>query len=340
MNKHQRWSRILLLAACLCGLGSAAVLAQAPTAPPAAATQGATPTQYTVRPGGTVSIPVEAPSKPTIKTQGALGSVRMTETAPWIATYTAQANVQLSATDTFVWSDGGDHTVNVMITGEAYQAAAKVLFLLFIVAVLIESGLHVIFNWRPFIRRFSGATKTVVSVVVSFIVVTTLGLDVVSQLGTLFSPTGESYAPGILGKLITALIVSGGSSAVNNVMQSLGIRTIKTAEDIAPTPPRSEGWVSVRLVRRQAIGGVDVLIGDPNALPVAGTISGSAIGAFWRDFRQDPGSFPPSGGYKVAAGSICLVKLVGRDSAGQTVTAQWGPNVIAAGAIIDLRMTL
>lgn len=205
--------------------------------------------------------------------------------------------------------------------------------------MLVESGLHVIFDWQPFRQNFTSGTKTIISIIVSYVFVTALGLDVVSRLVAIFS-SGPTVSTGFFGRFITALIIAGGSSGVNNLMRSLGVRAVATPEQMAPKPPANEGWISVTLVRDKAVGPVDVLIGDPSATPVVGSINRPAISEFWRYFRRDPGRYPPSGGYSVKAGENCKVMLQGGDQNGSRISATWGPSLIGARAIVDLELKL
>lgn len=149
----------------------------------------------------------------------------------------------------------------------------------------------------------------------------------------------------MLGRAVTALVLAGGSAAVNRVFVTLGLRAEQRAAEVAPKPPRTEGWASVTLGRKAAKGPVDVLIGDraQGSPPVAGTIVG---GRDWPRvvllFLRDRNRFPMSGGFTVPAGSQCEDRLVGRDAGGAPLgsPATWGPYEIAPGAIVDLRLDL
>ena len=219
-----------------------------------------------------------------------------------------------------------------------YSQSGKAVFVLFVVALLLESGLALIFNWRPFYLFFTGGAKTVISLAFAYVFVTFFNLDIVTTLVNVYS--SSSHESGLAGRFLTALIVAGGSSGVNTLLLALGFRSVKTAEQVAPKPPKTEGWVSVRLIRQDAVGNVDVFIGDPDRLPIAGTIAGSGISDFRRNFQRDPGSFPSAGGYSVPAHSKCRVEVRGHDNAGAALTDGWGPYTIAPGVIVDLKLTL
>ena len=244
----------------------------------------------------------------------------------------------------------GERTVITVVPGDGaiYQQAFKSLFVLFVLALLLESGLAVLFRWRPFLVYFDGrGVKTVVSVVFALLFVWSFDTDIVTDLVNVYSQRATPFRHGFEGYVVTALIVAGGSAAVNNVLVALGFRSVITHADLAPKPPRTEGWISVTLLRKQATGPVDVLVGaPPSALatrsPIAGTITGGTrLTKFVRLFVRDASRFPMSGGYAVAAGTLCQVQLNGIDANGNPVASRvWGPETIAPGAIIDLELTV
>jgi hypothetical protein len=221
-----------------------------------------------------------------------------------------------------------------------YVQSFKALFVLFIIAILLESGLAILFNWRPFLVLFDArGMRTVVSVLFAYFFVHQFDLDIVTRLINVYSET--NYPVSFAGKALTALILAGGSSGVNNILVAFGFRSVKTAEQVTPKPPKTEGWISVTLTRQDAIGPVAVLVGGPAKPPVAGTIAGtSKRSAFARFFLRDPMRFPTSGGYAVPAGTECAVQLVGVKDGGNVITSSWGPYPIAAGAVLDLNVKL
>lgn len=233
-----------------------------------------------------------------------------------------------------------------LVSTEIYNASFKVVFVLFVLAVLIESGLAVLFNWRPFQDFFDPrSVKTLVALVFSYLFVEAFDFDAITRLVNVYA--GTSYPVNLPGKIVTALVLAGGSSGVNNLMIALGFRKAAAPREETPRPPPTEAWIAVKLIRRQAKGPVTVRIGtDPDALSVAGTISGSAIlgGRLTGYFLRDRGRFPTSGGYRVAAGATYKVTLEGVTSANAPVPpgpgATWGPYPLAPGAVIDLELSL
>lgn len=227
---------------------------------------------------------------------------------------------------------------------EAYPEAFKALFLLFVIAIVLESALAILFNWRPFVETFnSRAVKPLVSMAFASALVYLFKIDLVTSLAKLISPNVPALDD--TGRILTAMVIAGGSAAVNNLMVGLGFRQQRTAETVAPKPPRDTGWISVAIVRTAKIKGpVTVAIGEENAtshqVPVVASLEGSTRPG-WRYFLRDRGRFPGSGGYAVAKGTNLTVKVSAAKADGSgKLDKTWGPNVIADGAIIDLTFTM
>jgi hypothetical protein len=240
-------------------------------------------------------------------------------------------------------------------------AVTRTLFLLFALAVVLESALAILFNWRPFVETFnSRAVKPVVSLAVSYFFISKFSLDLVTALVNAATSASTPVSPE--GLLLTSMVVAGGSAAVNNMLVSLGVRQARTPETVTPKPPKDKAWIAVRLNRKAAVGGVGVFIGagtvgkpgtpaDPATNtpavaavpavlpPVAGIIGGTSTPAL-RYILSDRGRFPGFGGHAVAPNTETLVVLQGRDQAGALLEVSWGPFKLADGAIVDLDLSL
>jgi hypothetical protein len=244
----------------------------------------------------------------------------------------------LLAAPVFAATQGAPPANTQQFSDIVYSESFKALFVLFVIATILESGLAVLFNWRPFIQLFDGrGIRSVVSVVFAYIFVSNYQLDIVTRLVNTYG--SEKFAFGFAGEMITALVIAGGSSGVNTLLVSLGFRSLKSADQITPKPPAHLAWIAVRLIRKEAKGIVTVLIGPTGAdLPVAGTIAGSSrTTGLLRFFLRDYGRFPTAGGFPVTPGATLYeVQLVGSDGK----RAKWGPLPVAAGAIVDMDLTL
>jgi hypothetical protein len=236
-----------------------------------------------------------------------------------------------------------------------YSKSLAALTMLFVVAVLLENAFAVIFNWRVFLAYFSlPGVKTIIMIVVSWLIVNTFGIDVMASLIAAYkSPaTGPAMDPatisGPASRFITALILAGGSAGVNRIMVALGFRSLRTQEDVVPRPPQNRAWVAVLLKRSQAIGDVFVQIqeigpaaGAANApAPIAGIIQDKRSQLSGLLFRQK-NRFPPNGGHTVSTGTIYSITVNGIDNQGHQVTANVNERyVFAPGAIVDIEVAL
>ena len=234
---------------------------------------------------------------------------------------------------------------NPELDRDVYAQVFRLLFTILAVAVVLESGLAIIFNWRPFIRRFDGrGVRTVIAVFVAWLVASGLQLDLIDRLYAALDPGNRTDSRlGPVGEAITALVLAGGSAGVNNILQSLGFRRVGRAEEIAPRPKPTEAWLAVQLHREQAVGPVRVELqqgGSGNWLLI-GTIKGTRPppAAFAWALR-DESRFPTTGGYAVPQIVAVEIRLSGKDSAGSAIEKSSGPLTLAGGAIIDLDIKL
>jgi hypothetical protein len=299
--------------------------------------------QRTIESGKSFTVPS---NNPLMDQSGSLrGKVTLSATEPRGLTYTAP-EVDNTLTETVKFKDGETlKTIDVtVVPSQVYSAAFKTLFVLFVVAILLESALAIIFNWRVFLALFGKGWKTVISVTLALVVTWNFDLDVLSDLIKVYGGGGSKGDP-TLGKIITALILAGGSSGVNNILIALGYRSRKTEEDVVQRPKGTDSWIAVRLKREKVRHGpVLVHIGPAgaNPMPVAGVITGEKDArkpGLADYFFQDKGRFPNSGGHTVAQG-LYEVWVSGHDDSGAMVTERSEPIAIGARAIVDIELKL
>ena len=227
---------------------------------------------------------------------------------------------------------------------KVYEDTFKALFLLFVLAVILESALAVIFNWRPFVETLNArAVRPLVAFLAAYVLVSKFALDLVTTIANSADPKEPHPVSGV-GKLVTALVLAGGSAGINNILIALGYRQRRTPETATPKPQPNQCWVAVRLTRKQANGPVQVFIGTRLAAggspPLVGIISGTSMRGL-RYFLSDPGRFPGYGGYGVPANSEVTVEVAGVDGNGAALQRKsWGPYVVAGGSIIDVDLEL
>ena len=243
--------------------------------------------------------------------------------------------------------------------GTGYEAAFKVLFATFVVAVVLELGLSVLFNWRYFLRWFDAAgVKTVVSVGVAYWFVRVLDLDVLAKLVN--AVWLSSFSSDGVSRFISALVLAGGSATVNTLMVSLGFRSVRTAESVQRKPLPTDAWLAVMVsgatARRAEIRLLNTAA--EAAAPAVGAAGGAAppvpyelvhrLNRLWPEwawrlpFVRNPGRFPGWGGYVLAPGTEYILSIQGLDTQGNEVgqPTRVGPFKPARGAIIDIQAVL
>jgi len=234
-----------------------------------------------------------------------------------------------------------------------YQSSGTALTILFVIAVMLESAFAVIFNWRVFLAYFSvRGVKTILMIVFSFAVVYTFGLDVLANLIAAYKspaggpPVNPADVTGFISKFITAMILAGGSAGVNRVMNALGIRNDRKAEDVNPKPPSRKAWIAVRIsgqatqakniqVRIREIPADQVQNPPPD--PIAGVIGlkrAQLSGLLFRDVNR----FPENGGYTVTSGAVYQITVVAQDANDAPLRALGQKYAFAEGAIVDFEI--
>ncbi|MGM4914933.1 hypothetical protein [Rhizobium sp. 768_B6_N1_8] len=210
------------------------------------------------------------------------------------------------------------------LSSEVYTASAKSLTMLFVIAVVLENGFAVIFNWRVFLAYFdTKGVKTILMVLISWIVVVWFKLDVFASLLAAFTipdsganlTTQAAAMSNWISKLITAFVLAGGSSGIHNLMYALGFRSSRDTE-VTPKPQLDEAWVSISVKRTNIQGPVqigvvkvDTVPSGETAIPLSGTIKFRRPNPLDLLMRARD-RFPANGGYIVEPNQIYLVTAV------------------------------
>jgi hypothetical protein len=230
----------------------------------------------------------------------------------------------------------------VGFSGEVYSQSAKALFLLFVLAVLLESALALLFNWRPFVENLvPRAVRPMIAFVGALIFVKLFELDITASLMT--SLNSVRFEPTLPGEILTAMVVGGGSAGVNNMLIALGFRSVRTPETTAPKPPPDKAWLAIRAKPGHAKGDLLVFLGPPGPgnLTLLGAIKGRSKSSFWSWFVSDRGRLPNYGGHTVQPDQDYVIEVRGIDEQGRPlVPVTFGPLKFARGAMIDLDVTL
>jgi hypothetical protein len=190
------------------------------------------------------------------------------------------------------------------ISETQYSQAFKVLVLLLVLSIALETGLATLFNWRWFIIIAEArGLKIPVSVAVASIFVYTYDLDAIAKILTAFGDA-QRYPDSLVGKFITALILAGGSGAVNTLFQSLGIRTPFRQQEIAKQR-KSQSRLKISVTRDK------VATNEPITVSIDGALIGSI------DAGKNQGGWPL--GWPIEPGER-KIEISGVDAAGKTVS--------------------
>lgn len=183
---------------------------------------------------------------------------------------------------------------------------------LLVVAIVLESALATIFNWRVYREFFNGrAVKTLVMIAFGYALVRLFDYDFVARMVGYAGATGSEPW---LSEILSALVLAGGSAAVFQLFTALGLRTpVNPAQ--RNEPPQDKAWVSVRIVRDKAIGEVKLFFdklpetNPPDTRPaLAGVVGQGGFGRrIFSLFFADPLRFPSYGGRTVEAEKLYLI---------------------------------
>lgn len=232
------------------------------------------------------------------------------------------------------------------------DVSAVAVIKLFVLALLLESGLAVLFHWKPYLTFFNGrGMNALIAVAVAWVLVKQLEVDTVSQLIRAYTGSGP-VNPGI-GQFITALVLAGGSSGVHRILTALEYRQSVAEIEASNSPAVNAAWIAVRVNRRNATGPIFVTVeptsgGQGSAPPTAvlqgvvALIERRSFGRRLRDcFVRDFNRFPQSGGYVVTPGQSYVISVIASDAVGKAIANPLDKTyVFADRAIVDFNVTL
>jgi hypothetical protein len=193
------------------------------------------------------------------------------------------------------------------VSDGALSTVFPVLVAALALAILLESAFELLFNWRLFQEFFVGkAWRTPIMFVISLIVVSKFKFDVLGPVFDAYKgqPANTSNG-GVLGFVLSAMIIAGGSVGVNRLMTKLGIRSPfpKVDEERAMLND-TEAYVSVTVVRQGRETPFAVNLSeepaDPNVPAILGVVN--AARPDWPRSLLFPNKrrVPRSGGFRVA----------------------------------------
>ena len=196
--------------------------------------------------------------------------------------------------------------------------AAYTLLLVLVLALLLETGLSTLFNWRIFLRYFEEkGLKVPIAVITAFLFVNQFDIDSIAEVLGAFA--GKTYNHGTLGKILTAFIIAGGSSAIFTLFEKLGIRNPLERRGVAKSM-RDECRLKVRLFRT----------GTPNDKSVSIVVDDIVIGAIDSQ-KNEFGGFL---GHIIEPGQRKLT-LKSRDKAGKEIEHEKVVSIEPGATVIE-----
>ncbi len=226
---------------------------------------------------------------------------------------------------------------------EIYEKSLAALTMLFVIAVLLESAFALVFSWRVFLTYCSlTGVKTIVMLVISWIVVYCFDVDILAGLINVYREKPMGSLP--VSKLITAMILAGGSAAVNKIFVAFGFRSIPVPPATVK-PPETKAWVAVNVAHSEPVGRVYVGLKDlgvaraEDPAPIAGNACAGAPNLYSLLFRN-PNRFPSNGGYEVIPGHLYEISVTYELSGTKSKTESLGTFVFANRAIVDFDVKL
>lgn len=223
----------------------------------------------------------------------------------------------ISVTSMSFWATSAyaaDFSIGAVVDAEK---AGYTLLLVLVLALLLETGLSTLFNWRIFLRFFEEkGLKVPIAVITAFLFVSQFDIDAIAEVLGAFA--GKTYQHGTLGKILTAFIIAGGSSAIFTLLEKLGIRNPLERREVAASM-RDECRLKVKLIRT----------GTPNDKPVSILLDGETIGAIDSQKSEFGGIL----GHVVKPG-LRKIKLISRDQKGKEIEHEKDVTIAGGATVI------
>jgi hypothetical protein len=243
------------------------------------------------------------------------------------------------------------------VSDRAMSEAFRILMTAFVLALLLESGFALLFNWRLFLEFFDGkAWRSPIMLLGALMIVRTFDLDLMASLFDAYSsrPADAPSTGGWFTSVLTAMILAGGSVGVNRILVGLGIRSQTRPETLEAQPEPHEAWIAIRVrgvgARRVQVN-VDEVTPPPGEEPptTVGMVRPRNIAQRLRELLFPSGSrVPPRGGRRVDPAKSYRITVVdpaaGRiyDALGNSVPTIASAPLFRFGAraIVDFEVTL
>ena len=110
-----------------------------------------------------------------------------------------------------------------------WEAIGEILALLFVISIVFETALTPIFNWRLFAKHFEGkGVKTPITIAAAVALLWGYDIDIFKHIIDAFAAEGAAPSTSTFpGRIMTGLLVAGGSGAIFNIFAKMGLRNPK-----------------------------------------------------------------------------------------------------------------
>ena len=236
------------------------------------------------------------------------------------------------------------------VSNDALAASFKVLMAAFVLAVLLESAFALLFNWRVYKIYLAGqAWRTVIMFGGAFVVVNAFHFDLVASLMDAYFVSSQKTKEVFGTSILTAMILAGGSSGINAIFISLGLRAPQQPEQKMPKNP-ADAWLSVRVNgTKQAQVNISAVTPTNTAdIPTTVGITGTRKPPLKEVLFGAKQRVPEFSGYRVNASSCYAITVT--DSATGTMydvsgkqiktLADAQPYRFAAGSLVDFTVDI
>lgn len=111
------------------------------------------------------------------------------------------------------------------------QEITRALGVFFTLAVIFEVALTPIFTWRVYLTYLDGkGFKMPIATILAYIFCSNFDLDILAMIMKSIKEM-DSLQVTFVGQLITALLIAGGSSGINQIFAKLGVRNPEAIKD-------------------------------------------------------------------------------------------------------------
>ena len=106
-----------------------------------------------------------------------------------------------------------------------WEQIGEILALLFVISLVFETALTPIFNWRFFAKHFEGkGVKTPLTIAAAVALLWSYDIDIFKHIIDAFAEDDAKTSSNFVGRVMTGLLVAGGSGAIFNIFTKMKLR--------------------------------------------------------------------------------------------------------------------